>query len=138
MLTWTPRNRKKKSQSLTTSKPISHLSDFLTRDLMADHIQSLDENSTVLQRLYSFLPESYPHDKQALIECIRGPFFSQASDNLSKILRGGPSAGLTLANAFGYKYVDAGTYGLIMGARGKGLQEKREEDTEGNNGNEQE
>lgn len=105
---------------------------------MADHIQSLDENSTVLQKLYSFLPESYPHDKQALIECIRGPFFSQASDNLSKILRGGPSAGLTLANAFGYKYVDAGTYGLIMGARDKGLQEKREEDTEENNGNEQE
>lgn len=99
--------------------------DFLTKSVVIKYVQSLAEDSPQLEALLQHLPESESRNKEALIECLRGPFFFHAADTLSKSLQESFEAGLTIANGFGYEYCDNGVLGLIKGARKEGLKEAK-------------
>ncbi|SCV02692.1 LAMI_0H02014g1_1 [Lachancea mirantina] len=113
-------------QSEQNNLPIAHIRDFLDKELMVSYVQNLSPDSPQLQRLLSHLPEEVNKDKTTLIECLRGPFFAQTIDTLSRSLLEGPEAGFLVASGFGYEYSGNGVLGLIKGARSQGLKEKDE------------
>ncbi|SCV04795.1 LANO_0G12442g1_1 [Lachancea nothofagi CBS 11611] len=104
----------------TSNQPVAHINDFLTKQLIIDHVQSLDPQSPQLLRLLEHLPEDQPRNKATLIECLRGPYFYQATDTLSRTLLEGFEASLTISSGFGYDFSGDGVLGFIKGARSKG------------------
>ncbi|SCU98545.1 LADA_0H13784g1_1 [Lachancea dasiensis] len=107
-----------------SNQPIAHINDFLTKQLIIDHVQNMDSDSPKLLRLLEHLPADQPRDKTTLINCLRGPYFYQASDTLSRTLLEGLEASLTISRGFGYQFSgDDGVLSFIKGARTKGKED---------------
>ncbi|SCU97625.1 LAFA_0G12354g1_1 [Lachancea sp. 'fantastica'] len=110
-----------------SNQPIAHISDFLPKQLLIDYVESLDPNSSQLHSLLEHLPPDQHRDKAALIECLRGPFFYQATDSLSRTLLEGFEASLAISNGFGYQYSGDGILGFLKGVRAKAKEEQRDQ-----------
>ncbi|AMD19904.1 HCL247Wp [Eremothecium sinecaudum] len=107
------------------AQPIGHIADFLTKDLITSYVQSLDEDSPALAALCDFLPVEFGKGKAELLECLRGPFFSQAVDTLSRNLNE-DYGGITIAQALGYQYKGEGVGAFLASVREQGGKEKRQ------------
>ncbi|SCU90330.1 LAME_0E08064g1_1 [Lachancea meyersii CBS 8951] len=112
----------------TSNQPIAHISDFLLKQLLIDYVESLDPQSPQLRRLLEHLPADQRRDKAALVECLRGPFYYQATDSLSRSLLEGFEASLAISNGFGYQFSGDGVLGFLKGARAKAKEEEQKQD----------
>ncbi|CEP61638.1 proteasome regulatory particle lid subunit RPN13 LALA0_S03e07404g [Lachancea lanzarotensis] len=110
-----------------SNQPIAHIFDFLPKQLLINYVESLDPQSAQLSRLLEHLPSDQQRDKAALIECLRGPFFYQATDSLSRTLLEGFEASLAISNGFGYQYSGDGILGFLKGVRAKAKEEQRDQ-----------
>ncbi|AGO12450.1 AaceriAER099Cp [[Ashbya] aceris (nom. inval.)] len=96
---------------------------MLTREAVVAHVGALREGSAELAELLALLPEGVRRDREMLLECLRGPFFTQAVDGLSRQLRA-RSAGFGLAQALRYPYRGEGVNGFLEGVREQARRER--------------
>ncbi|AAS52783.1 AER099Cp [Eremothecium gossypii ATCC 10895] len=100
---------------------------MLPREAVVAHVGALREGSAELRELLALLPEGVRRDRGMLLECVRGPFFTQAVDGLSRQLRAREAA-YGLAQALRYPYRGEGVNGFLDGVREQGRRERAERD----------
>lgn len=118
-------------------RPITHLSEFLSREILVKYIESLKADDKKLEQLYDFLPHDAKSSKATLLKCIRGPFFEQAIQHLDSVTKQ-EFAGHQLSQTLGYPYMGEGPSALLKGLRIKGRDEENEEENRKENREESE